>query len=249
MTTVIEFSAVAKSYAGQAVLDTVNFQVEAGQCYALVGVNGAGKTTCIKALLDFVALDAGHIRICGNDHTRPGARRPLVFLPERFLPPYHLSGGEFLRYMSCLHGQPRPVQAFEQALIELDLDPAVLTRPAREYSKGMAQKLGLVACLSSGKDLFVLDEPMSGLDPKARMLVKRRLAALRDEGRSFFFSTHVLADVEAVCDRMAILHEGRIRFCGSPRECCERYAAPDLESAYLACLEDESPARDSRDER
>jgi len=238
MSSVIEFSTVLKSYAGRTVLDQVDFDVVAGHCHALVGVNGAGKTTCIKSLLDFVSIDAGEIRISGKIHTSPGARQPLAFLPERFLPPYHLTGGEFLRYMSNLHGQPLSQQVLEQTLADLDLDPQVLTRPAREYSKGMAQKLGLAACLSSGKDLFVLDEPMSGLDPKARALVKIRLAALRDEGRSFFFSTHVLADVEAICDRMAILHSGRIRFLGSPEECCERYDKTDLESAYLACLDD-----------
>lgn len=237
MPAVIDFTGVSKSYAGQPVLEGVDFQVEAGQCHALVGANGAGKTTCIKALLDFIAIDAGRIRIYGQDHTHPSARQPLVFLPERFLPPYHLSGGEFLSYMSRLYGLSLPIESFKQALADLELDPRVLTRPAREYSKGMAQKLGLVACLSSGKDLFVLDEPMSGLDPKARALVKQRLASLRDAGRSFFFSTHVLADVEAVCDRMAILHEGQIRFSGTPGQCCERFGVADLESAYLACLD------------
>ncbi len=236
----IEFSEVVKSYAGQQVLDSVSFRIEKGHCHALVGVNGAGKTTCIKSLLDFVAINAGQIRICGVEHTHEGARNPLVFLPERFLPPYHLNGGEFLRYMSHLYGTPHDQAAFRQCLADLDLDPGVLIRPAREYSKGMAQKLGLIACLSSGKDIFVLDEPMSGLDPRARSLVKKSLASLRDEGRSFLFSTHVLADVEALSDRMSILHNGRICFSGSPQECCERYRTKDLEIAYLACLEGSS---------
>lgn len=237
MPAAIEFSGVRKAYAGRGVLDGVDFQVEAGQCHALIGANGAGKTTCIKALLDFIAIDSGQIRIFGQNHTRPGARAPLVFLPERFLPPHHLSGGEFLRYMSALYGRPMALEEFEQALAELELDTDVLRRPARDYSKGMAQKLGLIACLSSARQLFVLDEPMSGLDPRARALVKQRLAALRGEGRSFFFSTHVLADVEAVCDHIAILHAGRIRFSGTPGECRERFGAADLETAYLACLE------------
>jgi len=239
MSSAIEFSQVVKAYAGRTVLDRVNFEVAPGHCHALVGVNGAGKTTCMKALLDFVGIDTGEILINGKSHTSSGARQSMAFLPERFLPPYHLTGGEFLRYMSNLHGQAMTRNVIEQTLSELDLDLEALSRPAREYSKGMAQKLGLIACLSSGKDLFVLDEPMSGLDPKARALVKQRLATLRDEGRSFLFSTHVLADVEAVCDRMSILHNGQVRFLGTPKECCERYEKTELESAYLACLDDD----------
>jgi ABC-2 type transport system ATP-binding protein len=118
----------------------------------------------------------------------------------------------------------------------LDIDPAALTRLARTYSKGMTQKLGLAACLLSDASLFVLDEPMSGLDPKARALVKRQLAALKSEGKTMFFSSHVLADVEELCDRMGILHGGELRFVGMPSDCRAQYRAATLEDAYLSCI-------------
>ncbi len=227
---------LVKRYGAATVLDGVDLEVPAGSCFALVGANGAGKTTCIKILLDFVAAHAGSVRIFGRDHREPRARTSVVFLPERFQPPYHLTGFEFLAYTTRLHGgHPRRAAACEAAA-RLELATDALQRPARSYSKGMAQKLGLVSCLLSGKDLLVLDEPMSGLDPKARSLVKRLMSELNEQGRTLFYSTHVLSDVQAVSDGLAILDRGRVRFCGSPQECLQRFGGRDLEQAYLNCI-------------
>ena len=215
----IEYSGVVKSFGGVRVLDGLDLQIPVGAAVALVGANGAGKTTCIKTLLDFVVPDAGEVRIFDRDHRQSTSREPLTFLPERFLPPFHLTGHEFLDYAVRLHGlSPDPDKA-SQVAHDLDLAEEALSRPARTYSKGMAQKLGLASCLLSGKSLLVLDEPMSGLDPKARLLVKRRLATLHEAGQTLFFSTHVLTDVASVCDHLAVLHEGKVRFFGSPAQC------------------------------
>jgi ABC-2 type transport system ATP-binding protein len=110
-------------------------------------------------------------------------------------------------------------------------------KPVRDYSKGMTQKLGLAACLLSRKAIQVLDEPTSGLDPKARALLKRELKALRDAGGTVFFSSHALADVEEICDRMAVLHGGLLRFAGTPAELVARYGGAGLEAAFLECIE------------
>jgi len=199
-------------------------------------VNGAGKTTCIKGLLDFTSIDAGSVEIFGVHHRETRARARLAFLPERFLPPYYLSGRDFLDYMGRLHGCITGEDERRDMCERLDLDPGALAKSVREYSKGMAQKLGLAACFLSGKDLFVLDEPMSGLDPKARLLVKRHLQACRAQGRTVFISTHMLSDVDELCDRMGILHDGKLRFVGSPRKCRETYSSETLEDAYLSCI-------------
>jgi len=233
----IEFRDVVKRYGDMTVLDGLDLAVPAGRAFALVGANGAGKTTCIKSLLDFGVVDAGEVRIFGEDHTRAAARSRLSFLPERFLPPFHLTGMEFLAYASKLQGVSISRERACRIAGELDLDPHALARPARSYSKGMAQKLGLVSSLLAEKELLVLDEPMSGLDPKARLLVKRQLVELKRRARTVFFSTHVLSDVHAVCDLMAILHQGKARFVGSPQECLARFGGADLEQAYLNCID------------
>lgn len=119
--------------------------------------------------------------------------------------------------MSKLYAVDFADKAISKMLETLDLDSSVLEKSVRDYSKGMAQKLGLAACFLSRKDLMILDELMSGLDPKARILVKRFLQSLKVEGYTLFFSTHTLADVEEFCDRMGILHRSSLRFVGTPQ--------------------------------
>ena len=155
----IRISNVAKRYAGLQVLDGMDLQVQQGEFFALVGMNGAGKTTCIKSLLDFINIDAGSLEIFGVHYRETRAREQLAFLPERFLPPYYLSGRDFLDYMGRLHGCITGEDERRDMCRKLDLDPGALAKSVRAYSKGMAQKLGLAACFLSGKDLFVLDEP------------------------------------------------------------------------------------------
>nr|WP_315486770.1 ABC transporter ATP-binding protein [uncultured Undibacterium sp.] len=232
----IHLQQVVKNYEKKTVLKSIDLEIAQGEFFGLVGMNGAGKTTLLKCLLDFCAVDQGTINIFGVSNRLTQAREPLAFLPERFMPPYYLTGKDFLTYMLRLQNIPYQTQAAEQALHELDLDLSALTKPVRSYSKGMTQKLGLAACFLAQKKLYVLDEPMSGLDPKARALLRARLQALREQGGTLFFSSHALADVEGICDRMAILHEGQLRFVGSPQACREEYAAETLEQAYMRCI-------------
>ena len=232
----LSFTGIAKSFGTTPVLDDFSLNVERGEVVGLVGGNGAGKTTLIKCMLDFLQADRGEIRIFGVPNSVTASRRELAFLPERFNPPFYLTGRDFLRYMAELHRVPYDESRVAATFARLDLDLSALARPARTYSKGMTQKLGLAACLASGKALQVLDEPTSGLDPKARALLKRELTSLREAGHTIFFTSHALADVEEICDRMAILHGGRLRFAGTPAELTARYSARTLEDAFLACI-------------
>lgn len=233
----LRFQHVTKRYGATQVLRDLDLEIRRGESFGLVGMNGAGKTTLIKCLLDFCALDGGSIEIFGASHRLTEARAPLAFLPERFMPPYYLSGKDFLKYMLKLQSLPYDPLEAATILSALDLDFSALNQPVRAYSKGMTQKLGLAACFLASKDLHVLDEPMSGLDPKARALLKAHLQELRSTGRTLFFSSHALADVEEICDRMAILHDGKIRFVGSPADCCLQYGTNTLEQAYLKCID------------
>ena len=217
-------------------LEDFSLEVHAGEIFGLVGTNGAGKTTCIKCLLDLCHVDAGRIRIFGRPAGAPESRRPLVYLPERFMPPGHLRGREFLEFMSRMHRVASSPGRLREVLGALDLAPSVLDEPARDYSKGTMQKLGLAACFLAGKPLLVFDEPMSGLDPKARVLARHYLCALRAGGATVFFSTHLLADAGGLCDRMGVLHDGAMRFVGSPARLRERFPAATLEQSWLACI-------------
>jgi ABC-2 type transport system ATP-binding protein len=228
---------VCKRLGRRDVLHGIRFSMRPGECAALVGGNGAGKTTTLKVLLDFQHPDAGRVEIFGIPNREPRSRERLVFLPERFVPPQHLSGREFLEFMRRLHGRPRDAQLLDARIAALEFPVEALDRPVRAYSKGMGQKLGLIACLASGRDLLVLDEPMSGLDPKARILVRRQLESLVQAGHTLLFTTHSLADAEVLCQRIAILVDGRVVFHDSPRVCRERFQAGSLEEAYLRCLD------------
>ena len=232
----LRFSGVGKTYAGVAALSGFSLEVRRGEFFGLVGVNGAGKTTLIKCLLDFCDADAGAIEIFSTPHRMTAARARVAFLPERFNPPFYLTGRDFLQYMLRLYRAAYDEAGVARVFAALDLEPSALDRPARTYSKGMTQKLGLAACLLSGKDLYVLDEPTGGLDPKARALLKSELAALKRSGRTVFLTSHALADVAEMCDRMAVLHAGRLRFAGTPRELTGRFGARDLEQAFLSCI-------------
>jgi ABC-2 type transport system ATP-binding protein len=235
-TPALRFRQLVKRYAGTPVLEGIDLDIAAGECVGLVGVNGAGKTSLFKCLFDFVGIDGGSIEIFGRGHRAPAARQPLAFLPERFVPPYYLSGAEFLKYMARLHGQPYDVAQAHAMLDALELDHAALSMSVRKHSKGMTQKLGLAACFLANKSAYVLDEPMSGLDPKARSRFKQCLLHARGAGATVFFSSHALADIDELCDRMAILHGGRLRFVGTPDACRAAYGAATLEQAFLACV-------------
>ena len=232
------FRDVCKSYGDARALADVSVTVAQGECFGVIGANGAGKTTLLKCLLDFCEIDSGEIFICGVSHRETASRARLAFLPERFSPPYFLTGRDFLRHMADLYRVPHDEERARAMLRDLDLDAAALERAARDYSKGMTQKLGLAACLLSQREVLVLDEPSSGLDPRARVLVKRKLAALREAGRTILLTLHALADISEMCDRVAVLHGGRLRFTGTPAELTAGQHAADIEQAFMALTTD-----------
>ncbi|MES2354566.1 MAG: ABC transporter ATP-binding protein [Pseudomonadota bacterium] len=236
MTNALSFSNVTKKFGAVDALSEVTFSVARGEFFALVGVNGAGKTTLIKCLLDFCAVDGGNINICGASHREFSSRKNLAFLPERFTPPYYLTGHDFLDMMRRLHGANFAAVEIGDMLTDLDFPLAALSKPVRSLSKGMTQKLGLAGTLLTAKPVFVLDEPMSGLDPKARALLKSKLAELKNAGATVFFTSHQLIDVAELAERMAVLHDGKLRFCGSPKALQSEKGSGDLETAFLQTI-------------
>jgi len=233
----VRFRGVNKSFGRAPVLRAVDFDLPAGRCMGLAGLNGAGKTTLIKCLLDFCSLDSGTIEVRGVGHRQPRARARVAFLPERFTAPYFLTGREFIEMMLRLFGQRYSEVEVRETFTALDLDPTALDKPVRAYSKGMTQKLGLAACFLSGRDLYVLDEPMSGLDARARVRTKDLMSKLKAAGHTLLFTSHSLADIDEVCDDITVLHRGSLAYTGAPHDLCERYGEASLERAFLKCIE------------
>jgi len=233
----LELAAVSAGYGKRRVFEDVSFTVHPGEVFGLVGLNGAGKTTMIRSILG-LRQATGDIRLFGEPCSLPAARRNLIYLPEKFQPSPQLYGWEYLSIMLAYFGQKVDRDRARSIAAGLDLDPAAIDRKVKTYSKGMGQKLGLVGTFLVEASLMILDEPMSGLDPRARVMLKDRLMESKTAGRSVFFSSHILSDIEEICDRIAVLHTGRIIFLGTPAEFVSRQGAPSLERAFLAALEE-----------
>ncbi len=232
----VRFNEVSKQFGGAKVLDQINLEIDPGLTFGLIGANGAGKTTMIKCLLDFCHLNNGEIQVFGNDHRRVESKAYLSYLPENFRAPFFQTGEEFLRMLSRLNGEKYDLQAVNDTLTLLGFDIRALKRKVRTYSKGMCQKLGLAGCILADKPLLIIDEPMSGLDPIARANFKALLAEQKQRGKTLFFSTHLLNDLESICDRIAILVSGKLQFFGTIEASHKQFEVDSLEAAYRKCF-------------
>ena len=197
------------------VLHGISFNVERGEIFGFVGPNGAGKTTTLKILMGLISATSGVATILGNDVGERDFRKHIGFLPEN---PYFydfLTGREILHFYAKLSGVPA---AGRSERVQTLLDWVGLTHAAdarlRTYSKGMLQRTGIAQALVHGPDVIFLDEPMSGLDPIGRMEIRNLILRLREDGKTVFMNTHILSDVEMLCDRVAVIVHGRIRYQG-----------------------------------
>ncbi|HXZ27115.1 MAG TPA: ABC transporter ATP-binding protein [Terriglobales bacterium] len=194
----------------------LNLGVEEGEIFGYLGPNGAGKTTTLKLLMHLIFPTAGGARILGLDYRDPRVKAQIGFLPEQ---PYfydHLTAPELLDYYAQLSGVPagerhRRIPAMLERVGLSDVGRLQL----RKFSKGMLQRVGLAQAILHNPKVLFLDEPMSGLDPIGRREVRDLILQLKEEGKTIFFSTHILADAEALCDRVAILYKGELRGVGS----------------------------------
>lgn len=227
---------VNKCYGSRNVLADVNLSLEPGEIFGLIGLNGAGKTTLIKIILDLTRADSGNVRIFGIGATNLESRRQLSYLPEKFQPSRYLKGMEYLSIALSYYGLPLDAAQARAGAQALDLDPAVLDTRVGSYSKGMGQKLGLLGAFLINAQLLLLDEPMSGLDPSARIKLKAMLMAAKGEGKTVFFSSHILSDLDEICDRIGVIHNGQLFFTGLPAVFKEKYGQTSLEKAFLGSI-------------
>ncbi len=211
----------------------LSLEVFAGEVFGFLGPNGAGKTSTMQVLLGFTPPSGGRAALFGVDVREPIARQRIGYLPELTYYYKFLTAEEILRFYAKLFEIPRgEVDRRVERLLKLVELEHVRGRAIRHFSKGMQQRVGLAQALINEPDLLLLDEPTSGLDPLGRMKVREIIQRLKDEGRTVFFSSHELGEVETVCDRVAILNTGEIRAVGTVEELTGGEAG-SLEQVFL----------------
>ncbi|MBW7954518.1 ABC transporter ATP-binding protein [Candidatus Gracilibacteria bacterium] len=202
---------VTKDLSGVEVLHNVSFEVKTGQIYGFLGPNGAGKTTTMKCIMGLITPESGEINILGDNKLSTKTKSQIGFMPENTYLYKHLTGEEFLRFNGNFFGFQKEVleKKIEELLKKVGLYDAK-DKYLAEYSKGMLQRVGLAQSIINDPKILFLDEPMSGLDPIGRKMVKDLLVELNKSGTTIFFNTHILADVESICDSFSIIHKGSI---------------------------------------
>jgi sodium transport system ATP-binding protein len=221
-------------------VDELSFQVQAGEIYGLLGPNGAGKTTTLRCLASLTRPTLGDLRIGGRDPSKEPleVKARIGFLAAGAgLPPRH-KGSEVLRFFATLYGldEKATEEAIERATEFFDL-AEILEKPTDALSTGQKQRLNLARATLHSPPVLLLDEATSGLDPLVARRVRLGVRRLADEGKGIVFSTHIMSEAEAVCDRVGIVHEGKLVAEGSPHELRQSTDSPDLESAFVSLVD------------
>ncbi len=228
----VEFTSREFRQATKTALVGLDLEVNAGEVFGFLGPNGAGKTTTMNVLLGFVPPTSGTASLFGIDVRQPISRQRIGYLPELTYYYKFLSAEELLRFYGKIFGLTRAEmdKRIPELLKLVELEHAA-NRPIKSYSKGMQQRAGLAQALINNPDLLVLDEPTSGLDPLGRMKVRQIIQRLKNDGKTVFFSSHELGEVETVCDRVAIVHQGELKAVGTVAEVSRGHE--NLEKAFL----------------
>ncbi len=207
----LELDGVVKYLDGKEVLRGVSLKVKQGEVFGFLGPNGAGKTTTMKTVLSLITPEDGVVRVLGNEGLPDSTKERIGFMPENTYLYKYLTGREFLRFSGKFFSVPKAeLEArIDVLLVKVGLDKAA-DRLLSKYSKGMLQRVGLAQAMVNHPDMVFLDEPMSGLDPLGRKMVKDLILELKARGATVFFNTHILSDVESICDHFAIIHKGQI---------------------------------------
>ena len=234
----IIFSAVGKSYRTglqhNKALHQLDLEVQKGEVFGFLGPNGAGKSTSIKLLLDFIRPDCGDIFVEQHKVGSDPYHHCLGYLPEIPCLYENLTGFETLRFAGKSSGMNDVDirRRSEEVLRRVDLLHAG-RQLVRGYSKGMKQRLGLAVALLHEPPIYIFDEPMSGLDPMGRSLVSDVIMELRQQGRTVFFSSHILSDIERLCDRIGVLNRGKLLYCGTVTDFS---GGEDIEQAFVQLI-------------
>lgn len=240
----IKFDRIWKTYSKELftpkniALKNLSFSLKKGKTLGLIGANGAGKSTTIRLLMDFIRPDKGTIRIFNQAPTRNSVRKNLGYLPETASFPTNLTIMDLLKFTggTCGLSKRALLANSEQWLEHLELWEA-RKRPLRTYSKGMQQRANFVLSLINDPELLILDEPMSGLDPMGRSKIIDLIHRLKKQGKTILFCSHILEDVDRLVDDVLVLHKGRELFSGTPGELAQQENKPSMAEAFVSMVE------------
>ncbi len=233
----IEIQGLGKRFGDRVAVDDLTFDVRPGEVFGFMGHNGAGKTTTLRMLLGLLRPTSGGARVLGHDVVREtlAVRRLAGFLPGEFALPKEMTARQFLRYIGAMFGFTGPsLERRIGGLLDRFGLSEVADRRLAEFSSGMSQKVGLAQALLNEPQVLLLDEPTSGLDPIGRHDLLELVRSLAAEGVTVLFSTHILTDVEQVCERVAILHQGRLIACGDLEGLKRQHGFERMDDLYLA---------------
>ena len=239
----IEIKNVSKTYNNNIkAIDKLNLTINDGEIVGFIGLNGAGKTTAIKMMTGILQPDIGTIKINGYDIVKDSLKAKQIIgyiadSPDMFL---KLTGMEFINFIANIYKVPldvrkKRIKEFGERFGLSD----VLDKPMQSYSHGMRQKIMVVAALVHDPDVWILDEPLIGLDPTSAFELKKMMREHADKGNSVFFSTHVLEVAEKLCDKIAIIDKGKVVFIGTLKELKDKYNKKDLEELFMEVIKHE----------
>jgi ABC-2 type transport system ATP-binding protein len=219
VTNALDLVEVSKRFPGRCAVEALSLGVKSGEVYGFLGKNGAGKTTTIKMVLGLLAATQGEIRVFGQDARDPRVRARIGFCPERASFYDYLTTYETLEFFGGLSGMSGPSfhARIREVLAMVGLDGEE-NNHVRTFSKGMQQRLGIAQSLLGNPDLLIFDEPTTGLDPFGRSFVKKLILDLKAQGKTVFFSSHQLLDVQEVCDCVGVIHHGKLVYGGTVTE-------------------------------
>jgi ABC-2 type transport system ATP-binding protein len=229
----VEYPAQGSGQPRKVAVKDLDLIVQAGEVFGFLGPNGAGKTTTMNVLLGFVNPTGGQARLFGVDVRQPIARQRIGYLPELTYYYKFLTAEELLRFYGKIFDIPHAeINRRIDSLLKLVELEGARKRPIKTYSKGMQQRIGIAQALINNPELLILDEPTSGLDPLGRMKVREIIQRLKNEGKTVFFSSHELGEVETVCDRVAIVNQGELKVAGKVSDLIAQHQT-NLEQVFL----------------
>ena len=233
---IIDIKGLTKFYGKTEALKGIDLSVNKGEIYGFIGMNGAGKSTTIRILLGLLNKNGGEVKLLGGDPFKDCVElhKHLAYVPSEINPWPNLSGGEVIDLLSRMRGNTDNKRRSE-LISRFQFDPG---KKCRSYSKGNRQKVALIAALVSDVDLYIFDEPTSGLDPLMESVFQDCVKELAAKGKTVFLSSHILAEVEKLCDRVSIIKDGKIVESGSMRE-LQQFSAPNAKNQLrdLTCRE------------